>query len=69
MSHVEGTEPGSLAPTAQVKAFQDYAYGSELQDLMQKMLADVFSEQPRNPIEYMMSWLNKEQERRRQEGK
>ncbi len=46
---------------------QDYAYGSSIQDLLQKMLSDVFCERPRDPIAYMLEWLKKEQQRRAEE--
>jgi hypothetical protein len=47
---------------------QDYAYGASIQDLLQKMLSDVFCEQPRDPIAYMIEWLKKEQQRRAEEA-
>ena len=56
-------------PTPQMKALQEYAFASDLQDLMQKLLADVFSEQPREPLGYMIEWLSQERERRADEGK
>ncbi len=37
---------------------------NDLQDLMQKMMADVFTDQPEDPLTYMMTWMETEKRRR-----
>eukprot|EP00798_Chlamydomonas_sp_ICE-L_P014717 gene14717-20757_t len=41
----------------------DYAYKPEVQELLQKLCADVFTERPNKPLDYMISWLNAEKKR------
>jgi hypothetical protein len=45
-----------------------YAYSSDVQDLMQKMITDVLTEQPGDAIDFMITWLQKEQKRKAEEG-
>lgn len=58
---------GNKPQTPQFSAMENYAYSSDVQDLLQKLLTDTFTEQPQDPLEFMVSWLQKEQ-KRRQDG-
>lgn len=55
---------GSKPQTAQHQALEKYALDPGLQDLVQQMLADLFSEQPDDYLQYMINWLQAEQTRR-----
>lgn len=39
------------------------AYKPEVQELLQKMCADLFSERPEKPLDYMIKWLQTEKSR------
>lgn len=47
----------------QHKQFSDYAYKHDVQELIEQMLAAVFSEKPSDPLEFMLEWLFSEQKR------
>ena len=40
------------------------AHKPEVQDLLQKMCTDLFSERPEKPLDYMIRWLGAERERK-----
>ncbi|KAF6260151.1 hypothetical protein COO60DRAFT_924175 [Scenedesmus sp. NREL 46B-D3] len=42
----------------------EYAYSQDVQDLLQKMCADLFTERPIDAIHYMVNWLSAEKQRR-----
>lgn len=48
----------SLAPAALVLLLQS------TQDLLQRMCADLFQERPKDAVQYLMNWLEAEQQRR-----
>ncbi len=39
------------------------AHKPQVQELLQKMCTDLFSERPDRPLDYMIKWLEKEKER------
>jgi len=45
------------------RSMQDYAYKPEVQELLQKMCTDLFSERPEKPLDYMIQWLKAEKDR------
>ena len=61
---LHGVQPQS----AQHANMAKYAYSSDVQDLMQKMITDILTDQPDDAVDFMISWLQKEQKRREQEG-
>ncbi len=43
--------------TPQALRMQAYAYGSELQGLLQAMITDLIAEQPKDPLTFSIDWL------------
>ncbi len=60
---------GSQPQTEQYEAMQRYAYSADVQDLLQKMLGDVFSSQPEDPLDFMTKWMQAEKKRRADKAK
>lgn len=47
------------APCRTLADFEDYAYKPQVQALLQNMLTELFAERPKDPVAYMIDWLNK----------
>ena len=41
--------------------------GQATQDLLQRMCADLFQERPHDAVQYMINWLQAEQQRREEQ--
>lgn len=55
---------GDAAQTPMYQKMSEYAYKPEVQEIMQKLLADIFTERPELPLDYMIEWMMKERRRR-----
>ncbi|KAG2427780.1 hypothetical protein HXX76_012105 [Chlamydomonas incerta] len=54
---------GSAAQTPLYEKMRDYAHSNKVQELLQKMTADLFIERPADPVAWMIKWLSEEQKR------
>lgn len=66
MSQTYNEDRPLFAHGKQTESYQqlsDYAYKPEVQDLLQKMCTDLFTERPAKPLDYMISWLTAEKKR------
>lgn len=59
------TIPGTVVkPPPNRTVMQAYAFKAEVQELLQKMFADLFSERPEDALSFMSNWLKAEKRRR-----
>ena len=54
---------GSAVQTPLYEKMREYAHSNEVQELLQKMTADLFVERPQEPVTWMIKWLSEEQKR------
>ena len=58
---------GNAAQTPLYEKMQEYACSIKVQELLQKMTADLFTERPAEPVDWMLKWLSEEKRRLGQE--